>query len=67
MAAPTQYWTELSERLRALKTTYLVGHRRPDDTAKPSAAPEYDYEIVWHNRDGTLNSEDMLITFFGNN
>jgi len=61
----TKDWTELTERLRSLKTTYLVGHRLPDDPANLGAAAQYAYEIVWHKRDGSLTSDNVLTKFFG--
>ena len=63
-AEPMNIWSSLAEHLRNLSTAYLVAQRQPDSPAQPGGA-QYDYKIVWHNRDGSLTSENFLIHFFG--
>jgi hypothetical protein len=64
-AMPLKSWSDLADHLRTFDTAYLTATRIPDDPAHPNV-PRYGYEIFWHDRDGSLSSENILIQFFGN-
>ena len=61
---PMKVWADLSDHLRTLDTAYLVATRAQDDPAHLNV-PQYSYEIFWHDRDGSLSSENISIRFFG--
>jgi len=60
-----QIWRDLSDHLRAFDTAYLTATRSLQGDPIQPDVPLYQYEIFWHDRDGTLSSANIFLKIFG--